>query len=193
MSDIASNVAACLKCRRSHSRPPCAGACPCPVDGVNIGTHAAADFCGHPDGPMFGAGVKPDLWEMKPRSGESTAAPAPKPVETRPWMEVIGPKLWSQLHRFALTTEARLPGRLAAFFAELRKYLTCGACAEGLDDYLAAHPIEHERPFEWTVELHNWVNAKPSLNKPQLSVEEARAIHAEGGDRSGVEPASIGN
>jgi hypothetical protein len=103
-----------------------------------------------------------------------------------------GPKLWGELHRFCLTAEARDPEKLTAHVGELRRRLPCGECRAGLREWLAEDPPDASDPFAWSVRLHNWVNAKPSLNKPQLSVEEARAIHG-GGDRAGVAAASIDN
>jgi hypothetical protein len=53
-------ISTCHRCPLRQR--PCAGPCPCTVDGADIIQHAKAGYCPHPAGPRFGDGVKPAAW-----------------------------------------------------------------------------------------------------------------------------------
>ncbi len=62
----------------------------------------------------------------------------------------------------------------------LTQRITCTDCKKEFSEYCKLNPppgfLEMEKSFAWTVEVHNAVNAK--LNKPQLTIEDARAYCA---------------
>jgi hypothetical protein len=58
------NIIVCKGC--DHRQRPCAGPCPCKIDGVDSIAHAKADYCPHPDGPRFGTSTKPASWPLVP-------------------------------------------------------------------------------------------------------------------------------
>ena len=78
--------------------------------------------------------------------------------------------IWSDLHRRALTHE----GDDSTWIADYTKRIigTC-QCRKQWDQDIAKLPPDFSRYFEWTVAIHNAVNAR--IGKPILTVEEARA------------------
>lgn len=62
------------------------------------------------------------------------------------------------------------------FYQELWRFLPCKICSDHYKEHLAYLPIEtylgsSDKLFEWTVLLHNKVNA--SLSKPPMSLRDA--------------------
>jgi hypothetical protein len=63
VGDWRDNLPVCHKCPMRQR--PCAGPCPCKVDGKDIIQHAEAAYCPHPDGPKFGTNEYPVGWESR--------------------------------------------------------------------------------------------------------------------------------
>jgi hypothetical protein len=88
-------------------------------------------------------------------------------------MRVVGPILWAEFHRWALTAD------LASAADWLTKFvwrLPCGQCRKEYRTVLAEMPpvtSSHDELFAWTCAAHNKVNRK--LEKPEMSIEDARA------------------
>jgi hypothetical protein len=66
------------------------------------------------------------------------------------------------------------------FYEYLGKVLPCGACSKHYAQHFEKIPIEKytdskDKLFEWTVLLHNTVNA--SLGKQQYSLQQARELY----------------
>lgn len=88
----------------------------------------------------------------------------PAPVDTA--------AMWRELHSWTEPT----PQKLAEWTA--RVPATECSCRENWGKILAMWPADFSSPdnfFQWTVRVHNLVNAK--LGKPILSLAEARRIH----------------
>lgn len=82
--------------------------------------------------------------------------------------EIWGPNLWGTLHLLCLT------GTITPeFIQEYARSIPCPTCATHFQALLATYPFPDTEQFEWSVLLHNKVNAR--LGKPQFTVEEARA------------------
>lgn len=88
-----------------------------------------------------------------------------------------GPPLWAKIHTFALTPEAKEPGKLLAFMNDVRRELPGGcSCRGALRKYLRDVPPDESDPFAWSVGLHNVVSRK--LGKPQMDLADARRVHS---------------
>lgn len=100
--------------------------------------------------------------------------PARKQVPAKTLIEIVGPVRWATLH----TRDWSDPvADLAWLKGEFALSLPCGTCRSDFLAYLREHPPQLDSPdaaFEWTVELHNAINAK--LGKPNMSPEEAARI-----------------
>lgn len=121
---------------------------------------------------------------------DGTVEPKPRPVEARPEvirrgryassMDTEGPRLWAQLHVEALGAELDPPGyrtaKFSYFVSRWAASIHCDKCRSTFSLILARMPIPASQFFEWSVAVHNAVNAEPGLNKPQVSLEEARNI-----------------
>lgn len=83
--------------------------------------------------------------------------------------EVWGPNLWGALHTLGLT------GTLTPeFVQEFARVIPCPSCGSHFKDLLDEFPLPITTDqFEWTVALHNQVNAR--IGKPVFTVEQARA------------------
>lgn len=115
--------------------------------------------------------------------------------------KVWGQPMWHTIHFVALgypsdpTPEQREAYR--SFFTTLGQVLPCKMCATHYAQHLRELPIEPylgsgDRLFEWSVKLHNAVNAATG-SKKQWTVDEARASYVrmlEGGASSSSSPAS---
>lgn len=92
------------------------------------------------------------------------------------WKREEAPKIWREWHTRALTHQGDDARYLAGLFAAI----PCGACKKNFGRHLAEHPPRWNEAgfdyFAWTVEIHNLANEE--LNKPTLTLEEARAIYA---------------
>lgn len=95
-----------------------------------------------------------------------------------------GPSVWACVHLMCMgapaTINATQAAHYKAFFDALGHILPCEACQEHYRELLdeLRGPLETALGkgdlFEWSVRLHNEVNA--ALGKPQMSLERARAI-----------------
>ena len=95
-----------------------------------------------------------------------------------------GPQLWSSLHYIALgypeNPSALDKRNYKAFYESLDTVLPCDKCAQHYKATTSAMPIDPyldsaSHLFEWTVAVHNVVNAR--LGKPQITVAEARQLY----------------
>jgi hypothetical protein len=88
---------------------------------------------------------------------------------------VWGPHVWATLHTLALKADADLEiTAFNNFLNSLLFLLPCSSCKHDFSKYVSAHGYpELATAFDWTVKLHNHVNAK--LGKPSLTVDEAYA------------------
>lgn len=82
------------------------------------------------------------------------------------------PAIWDELHVRALRPERTNDAEWLADFE--RRILGRCHCRQQWRDDLKAVPVDFTRYFEWTVSVHNHVNAR--LGKPILTVDQARAI-----------------
>lgn len=96
---------------------------------------------------------------------------------------VWGPPIWNAIHILAFLGT---PGPLTAveqqgfvqWFQSLGTVLPCGKCRQHYADYVRKTPPNvqtRESLSRWTVDLHNWVNAR--LGKPEISWEQASALY----------------
>jgi hypothetical protein len=93
-----------------------------------------------------------------------------------------GPQLWHSIHMIALNypenPKASDKASYKTFFSDLGNVLPCVSCSSHYKAHLDELPIEpyldgHGSLFEWSVKLHNLVNAK--VGGPQWTVEQARS------------------
>ena len=92
--------------------------------------------------------------------------------------KIWGPHVWATMHAFALYVDRTQDlDRLIAFRAflnDLVALLPCTTCRQDYSAYLAKHEMPGlSRAFEWTVDLHNYVNRK--TGRPAYSLEAAKA------------------
>lgn len=89
---------------------------------------------------------------------------------------VWGPSIWVTIHTLALKADADLDagiGPFREFLNSLTFLLPCGQCRHDYSKwYSATGPPLTGHAFEWSFNLHNYVNSK--LGKPVMSIEEAR-------------------
>lgn len=98
--------------------------------------------------------------------------------------EVWGPILWRAVHLVALgypdDPSATDVANYKQFFGAFGSVLPCPKCAYNYARHLQELPIDdfltggHRRLFEWSVHLHNIVNAEKG--KPIMSVDSAYAM-----------------
>lgn len=89
-----------------------------------------------------------------------------------------GPPLWRELHRYALTPEARKPGKMREKVLSISRRIPEGcSCRSGIRKYMRESPPDGAEPFAWSVEFHNWVNEKPEVNKPRMGITKARSLY----------------
>jgi Erv1 / Alr family len=146
------NLSVCHLCRVEKQAPVCRGACPCPVDGVDIVEHAQAADC--PLGYHDGVPVP-----QAPR--------AETPAE---W----GPPKWAKLHEWASAFRGT-PAERNAWLAAFRLELPCGECRNGWDAIVEANPPPDDPAmlWRWTWARHNDVRRK--LGQAEVGEAEARA------------------
>lgn len=87
-------------------------------------------------------------------------------------------RLWATLHRYTLTPEANDPMKLATFLGRFAASVPCGECLRHWHEILKELPPDAADPFAWGCAAHNAVNRL--LNKPQWTVERARAAWSRG-------------
>ncbi len=81
-----------------------------------------------------------------------------------PW-QVLGPRLWADLHRRVQPNKEWLEGFVRS--------IPCGICRAHAKEWIGQNEPEFGQGwFAWTVRLHNDVNAR--LDKPQVTVPQAR-------------------
>lgn len=88
-------------------------------------------------------------------------------------MAVHGPKLWRELHLRALTVAQGVDD--SAWLGMFIGSLPCPDCRVHFAGIVTGHPPRWDEYFEWTVGVHNLVNA--TLGKPAFSLDEARAFY----------------
>jgi hypothetical protein len=106
--------------------------------------------------------------------------------------------MWHTIHFVALgypsnpTPQQRESYR--TFFTTLGDVLPCKMCSQHFAQHLRELPVEPylesgDRLFEWTVKLHNIVNASTGAKK-QWTVDEARASYVRMLENGGGSPSS---
>lgn len=86
-----------------------------------------------------------------------------------------GPRLWRSLHAFAFNWNGN-EEEARRFLLDFSNNIPCGDCRKHWLEFLEQYPIDlssTEAFFNWTVKLHNVVNAR--LEKKQYSLEQAIA------------------
>jgi hypothetical protein len=95
--------------------------------------------------------------------------PSGDPSQRPAIVEDPGHAGWAKLHKWALAKPAPDP----QWFAGFADGIGCGACRMDFLKLLNANPPRYGAEcFDWSVEIHNAVNAK--LGKPTVTVEQAR-------------------
>lgn len=93
-------------------------------------------------------------------------------------LAVVGPKLWTELHRHALSLPgAPIEKTLRLWLDDFARRLPCGDCRSHWKKMVKATPPDLSGAaafFAWTVARHNEVNAR--LGKPAMSVADALAL-----------------
>jgi hypothetical protein len=80
-----------------------------------------------------------------------------------------GPAYWKTFHVACLAAANR--DELHQFIEGYKLVVPCGACRIHFSQILAENPLPTEEYFNWSVDIHNLVNA--SLGKRQFSYTEA--------------------
>lgn len=98
-------------------------------------------------------------------------------------ISINGPGLWHLLHRMAMNASNPSSQQLFTDFLPIfEKALTCDLCHQEFIHFKSLHPLEQYQNtyyydghnigyFQWTWELHNYVNTK--LSKPLVSLTSA--------------------
>jgi hypothetical protein len=126
--------------------------------------------------PETGCPLK--TWEPVPAGGRALSLSHARPQRTGTVEppEVWGPRLWAEIHTWALTAPVD-PQAARAYVGGIWRRLPVCDCRSHLMRYLAAHPFPYDAPpalrFAYTVGLHNDVRRRQS--KPEMSVEDALA------------------
>lgn len=111
--------------------------------------------------------VEPLLVTLRAKAAEMRTAAAEEQKKT------AGRAAWAELHRRYVSANGAVD--TAAEATWLRGWISkvpCGECRTEWADVLRRHPFDAKRPFEWSVTVHNAINAK--LGKPQVAIEAAR-------------------
>tara|TARA_R110000868_G_scaffold73521_3_gene213177 strand:- start:5698 stop:6099 length:402 start_codon:yes stop_codon:yes gene_type:complete len=88
-------------------------------------------------------------------------------------IQVRGPELWAELHRFAVELPAKgVVDWVAAWLAKI-PFEGC-PCERHWKIWVVEHPIRYSDLFAWSVEAHNEVNRR--TGRDLVTVEEARAL-----------------
>lgn len=105
-----------------------------------------------------------------------TAAPLPpgpeSPAQAARRTQVSRPAVWDELHRRALAHDGS--DDTGWLWSYERRIIGGCRCRDQWRQDIDALPPDFTHYFEWTVAIHNAVNAR--LKKPILTVESARAI-----------------
>lgn len=84
--------------------------------------------------------------------------------------QLWGPSFWKTLH-YACMYDTVTP----EFVVSFANALPCAECRVHFHQILVATPFPgNEKNFEWSVDVHNQVNAR--LGKPTISVEKATEL-----------------
>ncbi len=140
------------------------GPCRCLVSGKDVQIHQAERQC--PEGYFDG---QTPLVQVSPRS-ES------REVARKAVMSAVGPKLWQELHEYAVGVKDTK--EIAAWLDGFAKRLPCGECRKEWKRIVADVPPITLTPylfFLWTVRVHNRVNEK--LGKPEMSEVDAISLY----------------
>jgi len=95
-------------------------------------------------------------------------------------MQVEGPKLWEEFHRFFLRLRSKglAETEVLQWLARFQARLPCGRCRSHFREIMSRMPYLHSPPyrdpFDWSVDIHNAVNAICDPPKPQMTYEAAQ-------------------
>jgi hypothetical protein len=98
---------------------------------------------------------------------------------------IWGPDVWATMHRLALKSDIdKNPKAFSAFLGTLTELLPCAVCRTDYTTYLKAYGApEIGAAFQWTFDLHNWVNRK--LGKPTMDLSKAKTLWSRGSCANG--------
>jgi hypothetical protein len=98
------------------------------------------------------------------------AAQKPKPKSV---IEQLGPRLWDVFHKNAAKGNITLE-----WLKHFHNKIPCGSCKSKFEKIVAENPPPQDATqFAWSVRMHNFVNADPELNKPQMPLELAASVY----------------
>jgi hypothetical protein len=130
---------------------------------------------------MGGAIQGANVWfPFKPGGFDSTGeilkiAPRPRPKTGEEWLTENGPRLWRELHQWALAFEFASTMSAEAWLDRFAARLPCGKCRRHWREIVKANPPTFDSAdalFAWTVDRHNDVNV--TLGKATMTADEAR-------------------
>lgn len=114
-------------------------------------------------------------WKRPPKPVQVTVRRAPATVKLSPAAVdvTVTRALWAELHRYTFTaTETAV-----AWFAGWLSRVPCGSCRAHAEDALRDEPFDFSTPETFiasAVRLHNAVNRRPELGKPEWTIDAAR-------------------
>lgn len=133
-----------------------------------------AELAACPDTEVVGNDLRIDVDSECYRAIRARIAPTPRPPG-KTIIEQIGPRLWKELHSWALTVDVGLTSSVVGFLVGFSGKLPCGECRKHWDELVSKNPIRgidtNEQLFGWTVYMHNQVNRM--LGKPDMELDEA--------------------
>jgi hypothetical protein len=165
------NLRVCRRCPDCEAQPKNGGCwgpsrpCRCLINGEDIHKLAEENRC---PADKFPGPIR-RLINSVVDTVISKFSKAPQPSS----LEINGPLLWGELHRWALHGDIDRPLLWLAKFREKLAALSCN-CVAKWDELCAKYPVPLDRDglFAWTVDRHNDVNRCKA--KPMMTVEEAR-------------------
>lgn len=158
----------CDSCQALSKNGGCVGPCACLADSErrDIIWHAENNDC--PLGKYPGTIRRVIGSIVDAIAGE----PKPQPPQRR-WIEIEGPALWAELHRWALHGDIDRP---LLWLGEFTAKLGSCDCGGHWRQWMLDNPPDvsnREALFEWTWRAHEAVNAR--LGKAGMTFDEARA------------------
>lgn len=164
MSPQRINLAICRRCPDCEAQPKnggCSGPCKCMVNGRDIRELSKENNC------PAGKYPRNYLGRLIERLRRRWSKPTPSNVVMN------GPRLWAELHGWALYGDIDRP---LLWLAEFTERVGRGVCGTDWKDWMLANPpniASRDTLFEWTWRAHEAVNAK--LGKPSMTLADALA------------------
>lgn len=95
-----------------------------------------------------------------------------------------GPDLWDCIHRSAWHLEGE--GEIEMFLLLVDLALPCGKCTAHWRQLMQEMPVDYAMYFESTWAWHNTVSRSIDPPKPEMGLEEARALYAHSGNAESI-------